>query len=236
MAIHTLLFIALGWAGHPAAAQPRPAIRSNDLLAMDPIALVRLLDNTRPAPVSSTVRAQVIASVPKHGRVDNLDEGERRKLAALAKVLEAAQRASVYAVMVIDVPQARVGLYARTVILISRPALTLMSEQELQAVVAHETAHEYVHAEYERAMAAGGNGRLHDLELVCDIIAVTILHAMGQEARPLASAIEKLLRFNHSRFGTEIDDAQYPSPLLRRSMMLALEKRLWRGRLTPRPR
>jgi Zn-dependent protease with chaperone function len=68
-------------------------------------------------------------------------------------VLEAAQRASVYAVMVIDEPQARVGLNARTVVL-SRPALTLMSEEELQAVVAHETAHEYVHAEYERAMAA----------------------------------------------------------------------------------
>jgi hypothetical protein len=70
------------------------------------------------------------------------------------------------------------------------------------------------------------SGRLHDLELVCDIIAVTTLHAIGQEARPLASGIEKLLRFNHSRVGTEIDDAQYPSPLLCRSVILALEKRL----------
>jgi hypothetical protein len=38
--------------------------------------------------------------------------------------------------------------------------------------VAHETAHEYVH---ERARAEGHSGRLQDLELVCDIIAVMTL-------------------------------------------------------------
>jgi hypothetical protein len=45
----------------------------------------------------------------------------QRKLAGLAPLLQAAQRESVYAIKVIDVPQAFVGLHARTVILISLP-------------------------------------------------------------------------------------------------------------------
>jgi hypothetical protein len=196
---------------------------------MDPPALVRLLEETRPTPVPPAVRAQVLDSLPRKGVVENLDEGARRKLAGLAPVLEAAQRGSVYEVKVIDIPQAFVGLYQRAVILISRPALELLSEFELRAVVAHEAAHEYVHAEFERAMAGGRTGRLQELELVCDIIAVTTLRAVGQSAWSLATGIERLLRFNHFRFGSEIDHPEYPSPLLRRSTMLALEERLLRA-------
>ena len=130
-------------------------------------------------------------------------------------------------------PYAFVGLHARAVILISRPALGLMSDDELRALVAHETAHEYVHAEYERASAEGRNGRLQDLELVCDIIAVMTLRAIGQEAWSLAAGIEKLLRFNHFHFGSAMDDPDYPSSLLRRSVVLALEKRI--SRVAGRP-
>jgi hypothetical protein len=195
---------------------------------MDPLALARLLDERRPAPVTPAVRAHVLAGLPKQGEVQDLDDGERRKLAALAPVLEAAQRGSVYAIKVIDVPHAFVGLHARTVLLISRPALGLMSKDELQALVAHETGHEYVYDEYERATAQGSSGRLQDLELVCDIIAVMTLHAIGQDARSLPAAIDKLLRFDRFHFGSEMDDPDYPSPLLRRSVVLTLEKRISR--------
>jgi Peptidase family M48 len=227
MTIHTLV-VALALAGSHTAAQSPSITRSADLLAMDPLALVRFLDERRPAPVPAAVRANVLAGLPKQGEVQNLADGERRKLAALAPVLEVAQRGSVYAIKVIDVPYAFVGLHARTVVLISRPALGLMSEDELRALVAHETAHEYVHAEYEHAMAEGRTGRLQDLELVCDIIAVVTLRAIGQEARSLAAGIEKLLRFNRFHFGDDMDDPQYPSPLLRRSVVLELEKRISR--------
>jgi hypothetical protein len=170
----------------------------------------------------------VLAGLPRQGEVRDLNDSERRKLAGLAAVLDAAQRGSVYAIKVIDVPHGFVGLHARTVVLISRPALRLMSEAELRALVAHETAHEYVHAEYERATAEGHSGRLQELELVCDIIGVMTLRAIGQEAGSLSAAIEKLLRFNHFHFGDEMDNSQYPSPLLRRSVVLGLEKRIAR--------
>jgi Peptidase family M48 len=222
------LVAALALACTPAAAQSLSTTRSAELLAMDPIALARLLDESRPAPVPADVRARVLAAQPKQGEVRNLDDRERRKLAALAPVLEATQRGSVYTIKVIDVPHAFVGIDARTVVLISRPALRLMSDGELRALVAHEAGHEYVHAEYERARAEGRGGRLQDLELVCDIIAVMTLRDIGQGAWSLATGIEKLLRFNHLHFGSEIDDPDYPSSLLRRSAVLALEKRISR--------
>ena len=222
------LAVAFALAGSSPVAQSLSPSRSGELLAMDPLALVRLLNESRPTPVPAAFRAQVLAGLPKQGEVQDLDEDERRKLAALAPVLEAAQRESVYAIKVIDVPHAFVGLHARTVVLISRPALRLLSGDELRALAAHETAHEYVHAEYERATAEGRSGRLQDLELVCDIIAVVTLHAIGQDARSLASAVERILRFNHFQFGSEMDDPQYPSPLLRRSVALELEKRISR--------
>ena len=222
------LAVALALTGIPLAAQSLSTIRSGELLRMDSLALAQLLDENRPAPVPAAMRARVLAGLPKKGDVQVLDDGARRKLAALAPILETARRASVYAVKVIDVPHAFVGLHARSVLLISRPALGLMSEDELRAVVAHETAHEYVHAEYERATAEGRSGRLQDLELICDIIAVLTLRAIGQDAWSLVAGIEKLLRFNHFHFGSEIDNPEYPSPLLRRSVVLALEKRISR--------
>ena len=222
------LVVTLALAGTPAAAQVLPTIRPGELLAMDPLALARLLEERRPVPVPAAVRAHVLAGLPKDGVVQNLDNGARQKLAALAPVLEAAQRGSVYAIKVIDVPHAFVGLHARTVVLISLPALRLMTEDQLRALVAHEAAHEYVHAEYERATAEGRTGSLQDLELVCDIIAVMTLRAIGQEASSLAAAIEKILRFNHFHFGSEMDVPEYPSSLLRRSVVLSLEKRISR--------
>ena len=71
-------------------------------------------------------------------------------------------------------------------------------------------------------------GRLQDLELICDIIAVLTLRAIGQEARTLPAAIEKIQRFNRFHFGYEVDP-DYPDLLLRRSTILGLDKRLSRS-------
>jgi len=216
----------------PASAQLPANVTSEELLRMDPLALLRLVDERRPAPVPPAVRAQVLAELPSKGEVRDLSPSERRKLAALTPVLDVAQRRSVYAIKVIDVPHAFIGIHERSVILITRSALEVMSEDELRAALSHETAHEYVHGDYERARIDTRRGRLQDLELVCDIIAVLTLRAVGQEALALPAVIEKILRFNWSHFGYEMDPA-YPDFLLRRSIILSLDKRLSRslGRL-----
>jgi hypothetical protein len=100
-----------------------------------------------------------------------------------------------------------------------------LSEDELRGALAHETAHEYVQDEYMRALAEDRRSRLQDLELVCDIIAVMTLRAIGQEAQSLAAAAEKLQRFNRFHFGYEADP-DYPNVMLRRSVVLAVEKKI----------
>src|SRR5688500_5889674 len=123
--------LALALAGGSAAAQSRSDIRPGDLLAMDGLALARFLEESRPDPVSAELKARALAGLPKRGIVEDLDSLARRKLSALGPVLEAVGRASVYDIKVIDVPQAFVGLHERTVLLISLPALRLVSEDQL---------------------------------------------------------------------------------------------------------
>jgi hypothetical protein len=81
-----------------------------------------------------------------------------------------------------------VAIHARTVILISRPALELLSPAELRALVAHESGHEYVWEEHARATARREKRRLRDLELVCDVIAVMTLRAIGEAPSSLVTA------------------------------------------------
>ena len=212
----------------PVSAQLPANVSSEELRRMDPLALVRLLDERRPSPVPPHVRAQVLAQLPRKGEVQDLSPKERQKLAAIEPVLDVAQRQSVYAVKVVDAPHAFIGIHERSVMLITRAALKIASEEELRAAVSHETAHEYVHTDYERARIDARRSRLQDLELVCDIIAVVTLRAMGQEALTLPAVIEKIQRFNRFHFGYETDP-DYPEVLLRRSVILALEKRLLRS-------
>src|SRR5215207_11063959 len=58
-------------------------------------------------------------------------------------------------------------------------ALALLNTRELQAAVAHEIGHEYVWPDYERAK------RIQELELMCDVRAIGILHHLGVGASEL---------------------------------------------------
>jgi len=184
---------------------------SQDLLKLDPSGFARLLKTTRPMPVSTEDKARVLSSLPEEGEVTSLNAAARQKLAALVDVLRATERASVYEIKVIAVPQAAVGLHARAVILISEVALTLLDAEELQALIAHEFGHEYVWTERERAFRLADRNGLKDLELVCDAIAIVTLHELGMDASRLLTGIQKIGRFNRQRFGTAINEKDYPT-------------------------
>ena len=184
---------------------------SQNLLAKDPTAIVRFLETARPAPVSAADKARVLNTQPLEGEVTNLSAATRRKLAALSKVLRGIGRQSVYDIKVINVPQAALGLHARAVILISEAALTLLDADELQALLAHEVGHEYVWTERERAFRLADRNSLKDLELVCDAIAIVTLHELGMDASRLMTAIQKIGRFNRQRFGSAINEKDYPT-------------------------
>ena len=183
---------------------------SQNLLATDPNALARFLETARPKAVSSEDRARVLSTLPPEGEVTDLSASARRKLAALNELLRISGRESAYEIKVVDVPQAGLALYARSVILVSEAALTLLDADELQASLAHEMGHAYVWTERERAFQRGDHKRLKDLELVCDAIAIVTLHGLGMDVSRLMSGIEKTSRFNRERFGKANNERDYP--------------------------
>jgi hypothetical protein len=173
-------------------------------------------------PVSAEDKAFVLSSLPEEGEVTNLNAAARQKLAALLDVLRATERASVYEIKVIAVPQAAVGLHARAVILISEAALTLLDADELQALMAHEVGHEYVWTEREQALRLVDRNGLKDLELVCDAIAIVTLHELGMDVSRLMTGIQKVGRFNRQRFGTAVNEKDYPTVAQRQAFAVAV--------------
>jgi hypothetical protein len=154
-----------------------------------------VLPRWRPAPLSPAVRGAVVAALPPEGELQPT-EAERAKIAPLEPVFDLHERNGLIVIKVIDVGHAFVGLHAKTVLLLSRDALSLVSAQELQAVAAHELGHEMFWDEYEAARVAGGHARLQELELLCDGVAVTTLRELGLGPQSLIDAVTKMTRHN----------------------------------------
>ena len=198
-------------------AQVLTAYTPRELLATDPRGFIDWLETRRPPSLSPGAKARILAGLPSEGEITNLDDAGRHKLAALKQLLQATDRASVYEVKVIDVAYARIGVFARSVILISRSAFMLLDAEELQALAAHEIGHEYFTADYENAIRTGDHRRIKDLELLCDAIAILTAHRLGMNPARLLGAVEKITRYNQKLFPTRIDDTNYPTVAERRS-------------------
>ena len=228
----TFLNLCLCWlALFPAAGQAQLRSRSdwNALLATDPGAFAQWLHTTRPTPVTADEKARILTSLPPDGEVTDLSVAERTKLAGLGRVLRATGRDSVYAVTVVDVPQAGIGLYARAVVVISRAALALLSTDELQALGAHEVGHDYVWDDYARAIRLADGTRVKELELLCDGIAIVTLNRLGMDSSRLITGIEKISRFNQKRLGTALNERNYPTIAERRAFARAIRAWFTRG-------
>jgi hypothetical protein len=214
-------------------AQTLPESRPNDLLAVAPATFHDWLQRARPAPVSAEQRLRILSALPRDGEVTTPDPAATLNLAGLRRVLRATHRDSVYVVKIIDVPQAAVGLHARTVLLFSEAALTVLSSPEVEALAAHEIGHEYVWAEYESAIRLGDRDRTKELELMCDAIAIATLHRLGLDPSRLMSGLEKISRFNRDRFGTGRNERNYPTLAERRAF--ARKVRDWLSRAVAAP-
>ena len=109
--------------------------------ALPPGNVEAALRAVRPPPIAADERTRLLAMLPEAGELVP-DAAEQPKLAALEPVLAFHERHGVLAVKVIDLPQAGLVIYQRSVLLVARPALRLLSTAELQAAVAHEIGHE----------------------------------------------------------------------------------------------
>jgi hypothetical protein len=160
----------------------------------------------RTVPLSAQAREVVHATLPPEGELTPTPD-EVRKLAAMKPVLVYHERDQVFDIKVIDLPQAFIGLHARAILLISRPALKVLTPSELKALTAHEIGHDFLWNEFER----GRHGRARQqLELECDGIASLTLSALGLDPMRLLAATKKLEQFNE-QFGTPLNAADYPT-------------------------
>jgi hypothetical protein len=201
----------------------------NDVLAIDPDAFAEWLQTGRPVPVTVEEMSRIVGSLPPSGEVRNLNAAQQKKLAAVKELLQSSGR-DTYVVKVVDVPQAAIGLHARAIVLISEPALGLLTADELQALAAHEIGHEYVWDQYARAVRLEDHTRVKELELLCDAIAVVILDRAGMDSSRVMSALEKIGRFNRDRFGAAVNERNYPTVAERRAF--ARRVRAWLRRHT----
>lgn len=207
-----ILFAAAGIIS-PAAANEDCAIRHvESVRTLD-------LDACLPAPITIAEKAAVLRSLPVDGAVTKLGIGEQRKLDAIGRVLRVHRRIGVYDIRVISVTQAWTGPHQRAVLLISLPALTLLTSVELEALVAHEIGHEYVWQQYADAKSRKDAKRLRELELVCDAIAVRMLAKEGLSPQRLQTATEKVFWYNRERLGVAFDQGNYPSLKERRQLI-----------------
>jgi hypothetical protein len=212
------------------AAQTTLPSTPEELLAMDPDVFATTLTTSRPRPVSSEHKSRILGSLSAEGVMNQLTGSLQNKLTALGPLLRAADRDAVYDVRVVDVPLARIGLYERTVLLISGPALALLSAEDLRAQVAHELGHEYFATEYDRATQAGDRRRLRELELMCDAIGMVMLHDLGMDPSRLMRSVEKLTLYNRRLFQTAVDESGYPTLDERRKFTAALRGWIAKGR------
>lgn len=209
----------------PAHAQPTEspttvALRFFEALPTGEIrAVLRAL---RPPVMTADERALVLATLPREGELAP-DPAERRKIVALHPVLVSDERDLLSDIKVIDLPQAALVIYNHAVLLVSRPAVRLLSPAELQAAVAHEIGHEYFSSEYERTGRTLGAVGRQTLELKCDGVAALTLLALGLDVSPLISGMRKVVKFNEA-LGLTTDDTGYPTVREREHFVRALLK------------
>ncbi len=229
---HPIVFCLLGvvLTATNAYAQASMLSTPQNLLATDPRVFARWLETARPTPVSAQDKARILRTLPVEGEVTKLNDASRRKLAALGELLRTTERDSIYEIKVVDSQLARTSLYQRTVLLISKAALTRIGAEDLQALIAHEIAHEYIWIDHDRASRLRDYHRVKELELLCDGIAIVIPHGRGMDPSRLMATLDKLTRYNRKRFGAAIKEDGYPTLAERREFARAVRAWIAHGR------
>jgi Zn-dependent protease with chaperone function len=155
----------------------------------------------RPTPVSLRYKAAALANLPLNSNVQ-LSARSQAKLAALAPILEFYERSGIIEPQVIaDTETTFIGLYERSALLITQQALGLFSKEELQAIVAHELAHEWYWDEYRLARESNQDDKVQEIELRCDGIAILALGRMRLSPSQLISALQKMGQYDADTLG-----------------------------------
>ena len=186
-------------------AQSSTSVADRVLAYFDQLSKDQHLDEyltlTRPTAVSTRYKAAALANLPPTGSVQ-LSDRSQAKLAALAPILEFYGRRGIIEPMVIqDNETTFIGLYERCALIITQKALDLLIESELQAVVAHELAHEWYWDEYRLARGFNQDDKVQEIELRCDGIAILALVRLRLNPAQIISAMRKMGNYDRATAG-----------------------------------
>jgi len=156
------------------------------------------LKRIRPAAVSADRRARSLAMVRKEDMIEP-SAARQAKLDALRPVLEYLERDAVVEVKILRLRLAWAGFLEGAAVLVSEEAIDLLTAEELQAVVAHELAHEYFSDEYEAARRNRRYDTVKEIELRCDAISIVTMRGLRLDSAALLSGVAKLTTFNERR-------------------------------------
>ena len=152
----------------------------------------------------------------------------RLKLASLTPIFESYDRSGVIEIKVIrDRETVFIGLYERSALIITEKTLDLLSKEELQAVVAHELAHELFWDEYRLAREGGQDDKVQEIDLRCDGLAVFVLARLGLEPTRLISALHKTARYDRDTWGANYYAASDERVAFARAMIELVKNDNW---------
>lgn len=152
------------------------------------------LRSIRPRGVSAEAKARSLALVREQDVVQPSAK-RQAKLAALPPVLDYLERRET-GVTILRAGLAWAGFLEGAAILVTEEAIDIFTAEELQAVVAHELAHEYFSDEYAAARRAEDYDTVQEIELRCDAVSIITMKTLGARPEALLSAVSKLTRFN----------------------------------------
>jgi hypothetical protein len=188
-------------------AQSAESVTSRALAYFDHLNKEQDLDEylklARPTPVSMRYKAAALANLPPNGRV-HLSAKSQAKLDALAPILEFFGRRGIIEPEVIgDNETTFIGLYERCALIITQSALDLLSTQEIQAVAAHELAHEWYWDEYRLARESKHDDKVQEIELRCDGIAILALVRLRLNPSQMMAALRKMGHYDNDAWGAK---------------------------------
>jgi hypothetical protein len=103
-------------------------------------------------------------------------------------------------------------------IIVSNAAESLLTDKEIEAIMAHEICHLIIYENFKQAVEKKNLQQLRTLELFCDAAAVSIIEAKGGDSSRLISGLEKMQSLIEKVTGDT--DGGLTHPLLRQRKKL----------------
>ncbi|QQS45942.1 MAG: hypothetical protein IPM66_18775 [Acidobacteriota bacterium] len=149
------------------------------------------LSRIRLPEVSADHTAEVLENLSRMKEA-SISGRSRVKIDAILPILQFHNRQNSVEIKVVEFDYAFVKLQGRAVMLISHKALNTLSAEQLQALVAHELAHEYFWRDYFDAKVRNEYSIMRMIELLCDGVAIITLEGLNLDSRSLNSGLAKL--------------------------------------------